>query len=58
MKWSNDRERWLCELDLCSNDYNVRLDYWFDDWVLGLWKRVWKSGKRVGICWGQRAVEK
>lgn len=26
----------------------------FGDWVLGLWKELWISGKRVGFCWWVR----
>lgn len=24
----------------------------FGDLGFGLWRELWKSGKRVGICWG------
>ena len=31
---------------------NIGLGLGFDDWVLGLWKRLWISGRGVGICLG------
>ena len=29
----------------------------FCDWDLGLWKGLWKGGKRVGICFGRSCGE-
>ena len=36
------------------NDNVDGIYYGIDDWGFGLWRRVWISGKRVGICLGMR----
>ena len=36
---------------------SIGLGLGFDDWDLGLWKGLWKSGKMVGICWWERVWE-
>jgi hypothetical protein len=51
VKWSSDHEKWQGELDSCANDYIRGFVCGFCDLDLELWKRVWKSGKVVGICW-------
>lgn len=43
MKQSYDCIMLVHEWVLSVNDYNIRNDYWFDDWDLGMRGKVWRS---------------